>query len=208
MIRPEARPYSMRSKEQAHDYRYFPEPDLLPLVVGEKAYEIRSTLPELPEARRKRLVADYGITEQDAAVLTSSRHWRTSPKRPESREESQARGQSGARRTNGTLKAKDLEIGQSPISMGAWRNPPIWSRAARFRQDAQRSLRPVFRAWERIPAVYERTGTTRAVSRHLSSRKDHRRPHRRQPNTGRAISCRQENSGGFFVGRTMKASKG
>ena len=49
----EGKTYGMRSKEQAHDYRYFPEPDLLPLVVDEKwRAEIRSTLPELPEARR------------------------------------------------------------------------------------------------------------------------------------------------------------
>src|SRR5258708_29935565 len=66
----EGKTYGMRSKEQAHDYRYFPEPDLLPLVVDAKwQAEIRGTLPELPEARRKRMVADYGITEQDAHVL-------------------------------------------------------------------------------------------------------------------------------------------
>ncbi len=67
----EGKTYSMRSKEQAHDYRYFPEPDLLPLIVDEKwQAEIRASLPELPEARRKRMVADYGITEYDAQVLT------------------------------------------------------------------------------------------------------------------------------------------
>src|SRR5207253_2938810 len=67
----EGKTYGMRSKEQAHDYRYFPEPDLLPLVVDEKwQAEIRATLPELPEARRKRLIADYGISAQDAHVLT------------------------------------------------------------------------------------------------------------------------------------------
>ncbi len=67
----EGKTYGMRSKEQAHDYRYFPEPDLLPLVVDAKwQAEIRNTLPELPEARRKRMVADYSITEQDAQVLT------------------------------------------------------------------------------------------------------------------------------------------
>ena len=67
----EGKTYSMRSKEQAHDYRYFPEPDLLPLVVDEKwQAAIRGKLPELPEARRKRMVTDYGITEYDAQVLT------------------------------------------------------------------------------------------------------------------------------------------
>ena len=51
----------MRSKERAHDYRYFPEPDLLPLVVDEKwRDEIRQRLPELPEARRRRMIAEYG----------------------------------------------------------------------------------------------------------------------------------------------------
>ena len=77
----EGKTYGMRSKEQAHDYRYFPEPDLLPLVVDSKwQAEIRHTLPELPEARRKRMVADYGITEQDAQVLTIRRLWPTSLK--------------------------------------------------------------------------------------------------------------------------------
>src|SRR5580700_11950052 len=62
----EGKTYGMRSKEQAHDYRYFPEPDLLPLVVDARwQKEIRDTLPELPEIRRKRMVADYSITEQD-----------------------------------------------------------------------------------------------------------------------------------------------
>src|SRR5689334_8971236 len=70
----EGKTYSMRSKEEAHDYRYFPEPDLLPLVVDAKwQAQIRGTLPELPEARRRRMVAEYGITAQDAGVLTQSR---------------------------------------------------------------------------------------------------------------------------------------
>jgi len=64
---------SMRSKEYAHDYRYFPEPDLVPLVV-EPAWidEIRRNLPELPEAKRQRFVREYGIPEYDAGVLTTS----------------------------------------------------------------------------------------------------------------------------------------
>src|SRR5437016_8731723 len=67
----EGKTYSMRSKEQAHDYRYFPEPDLLPLVVDAHwQAEIRKSLPELPEARRTRMIRDYGITEYDAQVLT------------------------------------------------------------------------------------------------------------------------------------------
>ncbi len=64
----------MRSKEEAHDYRYFPEPDLPPLVVtAERMEEIRAGLPELPWQRRARLAAQYGLAPADAQVLTSSR---------------------------------------------------------------------------------------------------------------------------------------
>jgi aspartyl-tRNA(Asn)/glutamyl-tRNA(Gln) amidotransferase subunit B len=67
------RTFSMRSKEEAHDYRYFPEPDLPPLVVDAARIEaVRQTMPELPEARRQRFVAAYGIPEYDAGVLTQS----------------------------------------------------------------------------------------------------------------------------------------
>jgi len=67
------RTLSMRSKEEAHDYRYFPEPDLPPLVVDEaRIATVRGTMPELPEARRQRFVAAYGLPAYDAGVLTSS----------------------------------------------------------------------------------------------------------------------------------------
>ena len=70
----EGRTYSMRSKEQAHDYRYFPEPDLPPLVVGQEwQSKICAELPELPEARRARMTAEYEISHQDAMTLTASR---------------------------------------------------------------------------------------------------------------------------------------
>ena len=67
------RTHSMRSKEEAHDYRYFPEPDLPPLLVDEARIErVRSTMPELPEARSRRFVAEYAIPPYDAGVLTQS----------------------------------------------------------------------------------------------------------------------------------------
>lgn len=65
---------SMRSKEQAHDYRYLPEPDLVPIVVDPaRVAEIRANLPELPDARRQRLMNDYGLSEYDAGIITSSK---------------------------------------------------------------------------------------------------------------------------------------
>jgi aspartyl-tRNA(Asn)/glutamyl-tRNA(Gln) amidotransferase subunit B len=66
--------YSMRSKEEAHDYRYFPEPDLPPLIVDHARRDaIAATLPELPEARRQRFIAEYGLPAYDAALLTQTR---------------------------------------------------------------------------------------------------------------------------------------
>src|SRR5688500_18729205 len=65
---------SMRSKEEAHDYRYFPEPDLPPLVVdAERRQKITSALPELPDARRRRFIDRYGLPAYDAALLTQTR---------------------------------------------------------------------------------------------------------------------------------------
>ena len=109
----------MRSKEHAHDYRYFPEPDLLPLVVDAKwQAAIRVGLPELPEARRERMMKEYGISAVDAATLSRTRELadqfetaaRTAknPKRVANLVQSEILGR---------LKAKGLELEQSPISM-------------------------------------------------------------------------------------------
>ena len=65
---------SMRSKEEANDYRYFPDPDLLPVVLDETFVEAcRASLPELPAARKNRYIAEFGITEYDASVLVADR---------------------------------------------------------------------------------------------------------------------------------------
>ncbi len=65
---------SMRSKEEANDYRYFPDPDLLPVVIDDAYVEaVRATLPELPDAKVERFVEDYGLKPDDAAILTVSR---------------------------------------------------------------------------------------------------------------------------------------
>ena len=115
----EGKTYSMRSKEQAHDYRYFPEPDLLPLVVDEKwKTEIARALPELPQARRARMVTEYGITDYDAQVLTFSKSL------ADQFEEAARAAKNPKRVANlvqselmGRLKAKGIEIEHSPISM-------------------------------------------------------------------------------------------
>jgi aspartyl-tRNA(Asn)/glutamyl-tRNA(Gln) amidotransferase subunit B len=69
----EGRTVPMRSKEKAHDYRYFPEPDLLPVHVGDAwREEVRASLPELPAAKQARFVSDFGVTAYDAEVLTDT----------------------------------------------------------------------------------------------------------------------------------------
>jgi len=66
--------FTMRSKEDAHDYRYFPEPDLVPLRISEKWLgEIRASMPELPAQKRKRFIEQFGLREYDAEVLTATR---------------------------------------------------------------------------------------------------------------------------------------
>jgi aspartyl-tRNA(Asn)/glutamyl-tRNA(Gln) amidotransferase subunit B len=108
----------MRSKEHAHDYRYFPEPDLVPLRVSDALLgRIRESMPELPEARRARFIADYSLREYDADVLTLSR---------ESGDyfEEAAKVSGDARATanwvmgdlTGLLKADGKEITESPVS--------------------------------------------------------------------------------------------
>ena len=115
----EGRTYGMRSKEQAHDYRYFPEPDLLPLVVdAEWRSAIARELPELPQARRARMVTEYGISDKDAMVLTVSRS------RADQFEEAAKAAKNPKRVANlvqselmGRLKAKGIDLEDSPISM-------------------------------------------------------------------------------------------
>ena len=73
---------TMRSKEEAHDYRYFPDPDLLPLVIEKKwIEEIRASLPELPDAKKRRFIAEYGLSPYDAGVISgdsdTSRYFET-----------------------------------------------------------------------------------------------------------------------------------
>lgn len=115
----EGRTYSMRSKEQAHDYRYFPEPDLPPLIVSAaRQSEIRAQLPELPEARRGRMVSEYDITPQDAATFTATREF------ADYFEEGARKARSPRRLANvllgeqsGRLNAKGLAFDRSPVSL-------------------------------------------------------------------------------------------
>ena len=108
---------SMRSKEEAHDYRYFPDPDLLPLEI-EQAWvdDLAAALPELPDAKRTRFVTDFGVTEYDADVLTAEAE-------NAAYFEEVANGRDGKTAANwvinelfGRLNKEDKGIADSPVS--------------------------------------------------------------------------------------------
>jgi aspartyl-tRNA(Asn)/glutamyl-tRNA(Gln) amidotransferase subunit B len=207
----EGKTYSMRSKEQAHDYRYFPEPDLLPLVVDEKwKTEIARTLPELPEARRARLVKDYGITEYDAQVLTYSKSL------ADQFEEAAKAAKNPKRVANlvqgelmGRLKAKGLEIEQSPISMQGVAASADLVEAGTISGKMLKDLYDLsFERGKDFPAVYEEEGRpqqstdTSALEKMIDEVLAANPKQLEQYRAGKTTML------GFFVGQVMKASKG
>ena len=111
---------SMRSKEEAHDYRYFPDPDLLPLEISPGfVEEIRASLPELPDAKKERFVSDYGLGTEDAGLLTAERATADFY-------EEVAKGRDPKLACNwvtgelfGALNKSGLGIGDSPVSAAA-----------------------------------------------------------------------------------------
>jgi aspartyl-tRNA(Asn)/glutamyl-tRNA(Gln) amidotransferase subunit B len=109
---------AMRSKEDAHDYRYFPEPDLTPLRIGEAwLAEVRASMPELPARKRARFAAEFGLREYDAEVLTQTRaaseYFETAAK-VSGDAKSAANWVMGD--LMGLLKAEGKEIADSPVS--------------------------------------------------------------------------------------------
>jgi aspartyl-tRNA(Asn)/glutamyl-tRNA(Gln) amidotransferase subunit B len=108
---------SMRSKEEAHDYRYFPDPDLLPLEFDDAfVTELKSHLPELPDAKKARFIAEYGLSPYDASVLVAERE-------QADYFEAVAKGRDGKAAANwvinelfGRLNKEGKDIGSSPVS--------------------------------------------------------------------------------------------
>src|SRR5438874_9901 len=207
----EGKTYGMRSKEQAHDYRYFPEPDLLPLVVDEKwRGEIQRTLPELPEARRKRMVADYGITAGAAYTLTLT-------KALADQFESAAKAAKNPNRVAnliqseliGRLKAKGLEIEQSPISMKG-----LAMAADLVESDAisGKMLKDLFDlCFERgkdFPDVYEEEGRPEQSRDTSSLEKIIDEVIAANPKQVEQYRAGKKTVAAFFVGQVMRQSKG
>ncbi len=206
----EGRTYSMRSKEQAHDYRYFPEPDLPPLVVTPEFIEAaRAKLPELPEARRKRMVAEYELNPKDAHTLTASREFAD-------RFEAAAKSAKNPRRVanillselGGRLKALGLELDQSPVSMaGVVMAADLLDEDKISSKQLKGLLDTCFEKGEDFPAVYERqkpqqltdaSAIEAMIDEVIAS----------NPKQVEQYRAGKKTLVGFFVGQVMKASKG
>jgi aspartyl-tRNA(Asn)/glutamyl-tRNA(Gln) amidotransferase subunit B len=207
----EGKTYSMRSKEQAHDYRYFPEPDLLPLVVDEKwTTEIARSLPELPEARRARMVKEYAITEYDAQVLTFS-------KSLADQFEAAARAAKNPKRVAnlvqgelmGRLKAKSLTIEQSPISMKGVAASADLVEAGTISGKMLKDLYDLsFERGKDFPTVYEEEGRPQQSTDTSALEKIIDEILAANPKQLEQYRAGKKTMLGFFVGQVMKASKG
>jgi aspartyl-tRNA(Asn)/glutamyl-tRNA(Gln) amidotransferase subunit B len=206
----EGKTYGMRSKEEAHDYRYFPEPDLLPLVVDTAwQHQIRALMPELPEARRARMMRDYGITDYDASVLTATlsladqfeqaANGAKNPKRVANLVQSELLGR---------LKAKGLEIEQSPISMkGVAMSADLVESGAISGKILKDLYDLAFERGEDFPAIYEKE-KPRQITDTAAIKKMIDEVIAANPKQVEQYRAGKTTVKGFFVGQVMKMSKG
>jgi aspartyl-tRNA(Asn)/glutamyl-tRNA(Gln) amidotransferase subunit B len=206
----EGRTYSMRSKEQAHDYRYFPEPDLPPLLVSaDFLAEAKKKLPELPEARRARMVAEYELSPKDAQTLTASREFAD-------RFEAAAKGAKNPRRVanlllseiGGRLNALGLEQDQSPVSMaGIVQAADLLDEGKISSKQLKQLFDVAFEKGEDFGTVYERekpeqitdaSAIEKLIDEVIAA----------NPKQVEQYRAGKKTMAGFFVGQVMKASKG
>jgi aspartyl-tRNA(Asn)/glutamyl-tRNA(Gln) amidotransferase subunit B len=206
----EGRTYSMRSKEQAHDYRYFPEPDLPPLLISpEFLAETRKKLPELPETRRARMIAEYELTSRDAFALTATREFAD-------RFEAAAKTAKNPHRVanlllselGGRLKALGLEQEQSPVSMaGIVLAADLLDEGKISSKQLKQLFDLCFEKNEDFAAVYEREKPEQITdSSAIEALID--QVIEANPKQVEQYRAGKKTVAGFFVGQVMKASKG
>ena len=201
----ESRTLSMRSKEQAHDYRYFPEPDLPPLIVTpEFIAATKKKMPELPEHRRARMIAQYELAPKDAQTLTVTREF------ADSFEAAAKKAKSPRRVANlllseigGRLNALGIELAASPVTMAGIVQAADLLEEGKISSKQLKQLFDIcFEKSEDFGAVYEREKPeqitdTGAIEKMVDE----------------VIAANQYKAGkttlaGFFVGQVMRASKG
>ncbi len=206
----EGKTVSMRGKEEAHDYRYFPDPDLLPLVVDADWVErVRADLPELPQAKRRRFVADYGLTDYDAGVLTASKPL------AEYFEAVVAAGAGPKAASNwitselmGALHAQGLEIGDSKVT------PPALAELIKLVEDGTLSSKmakavfsEMFATGKPAADIVEEKGL-KQVSDAGELEAMLQKIFEAHPNEVEQFKAGKEKLMGFFVGQVMKQTKG
>ena len=206
----EGRTYSMRSKEQAHDYRYFPEPDLPALIVSEaRQAEIAATMPELPEARRKRMIESYGIAPQDAQTLTATRAFAD-------QFEAAARAARNPRRVANLvmgeltprLRLKGIELEASPVSMAGIAMASDLAEEGKLSSKQLKGLfDSAFESGEDFPAIYEREKPQQITdSSAIEGMIDE--VIAANPRQVEQYRAGKKTVAAFFVGQVMRLSKG
>jgi aspartyl-tRNA(Asn)/glutamyl-tRNA(Gln) amidotransferase subunit B len=200
----------MRSKEHAHDYRYFPEPDLVPLRVSELwLHQVKSSLPELPQDRRERFVNEYGVRPYDAEVLTSTRST------GDYFEEAVKVSGGGKATANwvvgdlmGLLKAAGREITDCPVSAKSLGElVSLVSRGELTGKLAKEILPKMFETGDSPGVIMEREGLrqisdTSALEKIIDDVLAKNTKQVEQYRSGKATVI------GFLVGQVMKASRG
>ncbi|MBP9003405.1 MAG: Asp-tRNA(Asn)/Glu-tRNA(Gln) amidotransferase subunit GatB [Candidatus Hydrogenedentes bacterium] len=202
--------FSQRAKESAHDYRYFPEPDLVPVVVDEAWEErIRQRLPEFPSDRRKRLMTQYGLSAYDAIVLTQTRPM------ADYYETMLARGVDPKKAANwlmvelqGRLTEAGLEITKSPVS------PDHLARLITLIEDgtisgkiAKGVLNQMFQTGSDPDTIIREQGLSQ-ISDTSAVETVVRDVVRNHPEEAAQYRAGKEKVFAFFVGQVMKASRG
>ena len=201
---------SMRSKESAHDYRYFPEPDLAPLRVGpDWLGEIRSTMPELPAAKRKRFVDDYGLREYDAQVLTLTRataDYFEAAARASNDPKTAANWVMGD--LNGLLNAAGKDVEDSPVSAANLGElVKLIASGALSTKLAKEVFAKMFSTGEAAPVIMQREGLQQisdsgALEKIVDDVLAANPKQVEQYRSGKTAVA------GFLVGQVMKASRG
>jgi aspartyl-tRNA(Asn)/glutamyl-tRNA(Gln) amidotransferase subunit B len=206
----EQRTFSMRSKEEAHDYRYFPEPDLPPLCVSSSwVEEIRASMPELPDARRQRFFREYGIPEYDAGLLTSSRIL------ADYYEKTVTACKSPKAASNWImgdllrdLKEFNLEIQDSPVSADRLAELISLVESGEISgKMAKEVFESMFREKKAPRQIIEEKGL-KQISDTSALEKTIQEVMAQNPDAVKSYKAGKKASFGFFVGQVMKATKG
>ncbi len=200
--------HELRSKEYAHDYRYFPEPDLLPLELTESwVREIKSRLPELPEQKRARFIEQYGLSEYDAGVLTADAELATFYEEVAER----ADPKQAANWVSGELRARlnetGISVSESKVSPEAMVElVGLVENRAVSRSAAKNVLAGVFESGDSPSAIAEREGLASVGSDELSGIVGE--VIIQNPDEAERVRDGDKKVVGFLVGQVMRATRG